>query len=321
MDVKINRWKTKYGVLEGIVSADFYEEGKIKECSVTERNELTTSYGKLIPQYENEGVRNKYINSLSFYKDGSLRKIALQGQRQIKTGIGILNAELLTFYESGRIKRIFPLNGKITGYWTEDNEYELAKTQELNFPFGKINKRLISILFYETGRIKSLTLWPKEVVIVNTPSGKIGVHYGLSLYPEGSIRSCEPAYPVLIETKVGKLTAYDMNANGISGDKNSLNFYEDGSIKSLITSTDSIEIIRKSGENLQFEPGLRPSLLDEEGMDIIPLKVEFYEDKVRINDNENSVFSLKDFTFKIINKPLKIFNKCSNCSECNGCTV
>ncbi|WFR59688.1 hypothetical protein QA584_11545 [Anaerocolumna sp. AGMB13025] len=321
MAVIINISESKYGVIKGIASADFYEDGKIKECSVIERNVLTTSYGKLIPQYENEGVRNKYINSLAFYKDGSLKKIALQGQCQIKTDIGVLSAELLTFYESGRIKRLFPLNGKITGYWTEENEFELAKPQELSFPFGKINKRLISILFYETGRIKSLTLWPKEVVMVNTPSGKLGVHYGLSLYPEGNLRSCEPAYPVLIETRIGKLTAYDMNANGINGDKNSLNFYDDGTIKSLITSTDSIEITKKSGEILKFEPGLRPSLLDEEGMDIISLKVEFYEDKVRINENDNSVFSLKDITFRIINKPLKIFNKCSNCSECNGCTV
>ncbi len=319
MPVVMNVSETKYGVLEGISSVELYDNGKIKECSVTKKNELITPYGRLIPQYQNEGVRNKYIKALALYENGNIKKIALQGQSVVETSIGFMKAELITFYKSGRIKRLFPLNGKITGYWTEENEYELTELQEFNFPFGKINKRIIGILFYESGSIKSLTLWPKEILMLTTPSGKFGVHYGVGIYPDGKLKSCEPAYPVLIDSVIGTLTAFDVNASGINGDKNSLNFNEDGSIKSLVTSTDSIEVIGQSTESHLFEPGLRPSILDEEGMDIIPLKVEFYENKIRINENDKNIFGIGEFDFIIKNSTLTSFNKCSDCSTCKGC--
>ncbi|MGB8453343.1 MAG: hypothetical protein WCD89_13565 [Anaerocolumna sp.] len=321
MTVIMNASETKYGFMEGLSSVEFYDKGNIKECSLIKKNELITPYGILVPQYQNEGVRNKYIKSLSLYENGNLKKIALQEQSTIETSIGPMKTELITFYESGKIKRLFPLNGKITGYWTEENEYELSIPQEFTFPFGKIKKRVIGILFYENGMIKSLTFWPKEVLMLTTPSGKLGVHYGIGMYPDGRLKSCEPAYPVLIDSPIGKLTAYDVNASGINGDKNSLNFNEDGSIKSLITSTDTIKMTKKNGETYLFEPGSRPSLLDEEGMDIIPLKVEFYENKIRINEKEENAFEIVEFNFTIKNNTLKKFNKCSDCSSCTECQV
>ncbi len=317
MPVIMNLSKTKYGVLEGISSVELYENGKIKECSVNKENVLITPVGNLIPQYRDDDVRNKYIKSLSFYENGNIKKIALHKQTVVKSGFGPVKAELITFYESGKIKRLFPLNGKITAYWTEENEYEMAVPQEFIFPFGKIKKKVISILYYETGNIKSLTLWPKELLTIDTPAGKLGIRYGIGMYPDGGLRACEPAYPILINTPIGEISAFDVEASGISGDKNSLNFNEDGSIKSIITSTDSIEVTKKSGKRIQFEPGLRPSMLGEEGMDIIPLKVEFYEDKIRIN--ENNVYVTGDCSFTIKNNILKKLSSCSDCSKCNGC--
>ncbi len=321
----MNSGETKYGVIKGISGIELYNSGNIKECSLTEKNELITPYGKLIPQYQNEGVRNKYINSLSFYESGSLKKIALQEQSLIVTDAGSMKAELITFYENGKIKRLFPLNGKITGYWTEDNEYELAEPMEFSYSFGKLNKRVIGIQFYETGEMKSITFWPKELVKLITPAGTLTGHFGIALYPDGSLKSCEPAYPVLVDTAIGKLTAFDVGAIGINGDSNSLNFYENGSIKSIISSTDRIKVSGANKEILEFEPGLRPSLLDEEGLDILPLKVEFYDGKVRINtndrinENDRNVFGMQECSFSVTNNPLSIFNKCGSCSECRGC--
>ncbi len=319
MPVYINLSETKYGILEGISSVELYDNGKIKECSVNKKNVLNTPAGPLTPQYRDDGARNKYINALSFYKNGNIKKIALQKQSIVESGIGLMKAELITFYESGKIKRVFPLNGKITGYWTEDNEYELAEPQEFILPFGNFKKKIINVLFYENGNIKSITLWPKELAKLNTPADKLYIHYGLCLYPDGSLKSCEPAFPVLIDTVIGKITAFDVNASGINGDINSLNFNENGGIKSVITSTDSIEVTGKNGETRRFEPVLRPGMPDEAGMDIIPLKVEFYENRIKINENNEYVFGIRDYSFTIINKPLKIFSKCSNCSGCNGC--
>ncbi len=316
----MNSTETIYGVIKGISTIELYSSGNLKECSLTEKNELITSYGKLIPQYQNEDVRNKYINSLSFYESGALKKIALQEQSQITTDdAGSMKAELITFYESGKIKRLFPLNGKLTGYWTEENEYELADPMGFTFTFGKFNKRVIGIQFYETGEMKSITFWPKELVKLITPAGTLTGHFGIALYPDGSLKSCEPAYPVLIDTAIGRLTAFDVQAIGINGDSGSLNFYENGSIKSIITSTDRVTVSGPNKEILEFEPALRPSLLDEEGLDIIPLKIEFYHGKVRMNGNDRYVFDLQEYSFSVTNKPLSIFNKCGNCSECRGC--
>ncbi len=317
----MNSAETRYGVINGISSIELYNSGNIKECSLTKKNELITFYGKLIPQYQNEGVRNKYINSLSFYESGALKKIALQEQSLIVTDAGSMKAELITFYESGKIKRLFPLNGKITGYWTEDNEYELAEPMELSFPFGNLNKRVIGLQFYETGEIKSITFWPKELVKLITPAGMLTGHFGIALYPLGTLKSFEPAYPVLVDTAIGKLMAFDVEAIGINGDSSSLNFYEDGSIKSIITSTDTITVSGPDNEILKFEPGLRPSLLDEDGLDIIPLKIEFYDGKVRMNGNDRYIFGLQEYNFSVTNKPLNFFNKCGSCSECRGCAL
>ncbi len=315
----MNLLETKYGVLEGVSSVELYVNGKVKECSVDRHNELNTPVGILVPQYKDEGLRNKYIKSLSFYESGSLKKMALHEQSLIKTSIGALKAELITFYESGSIKRLFPLNGKITGYWTEENEYELATSQEFKFPFGNFKKKVINILFYDTGNIKSITFWPKELLTLNTPAGKSGIRYGMGIYPDGKLKSCEPAYPVTIDTPIGKISAFDINASGISGDINSLNFYEDGSIKSVITSTDSIEMESRNGEKIAFKPGLRQSMLDDNGMDILPLKIEFYEDKIRINNNGKNVYETAAYTFTVKNNTLKATNKCSDCSSCTGC--
>lgn len=319
MNLILNLMDTKYGVLEGVISLELYESGKVKECSTDRHNRLHTPVGILVPQYSNEGVRNKYIKTLSFYENGNLKKAALNEQCIAATDIGPMKAELITFYESGKIKRIFPLNGKITGYWTEENEYELAEPQLFHFPFGNLKKKVINILFYETGNIKSLTFWPKELTFLSTPAGKLGIRYGMGLYPDGRMKSCEPAYPVLVDTPIGKLTAFDAGALGINGDKNSLGFYEDGNIKSVVTSTDSIGLTGINGECILFEPGLRPSMLDEDGMDIIPLKIEFFENKIRINENINYIYDINEYTFSITNKTLKTTSKCGNCSVCSGC--
>jgi len=310
--------ETKYGTLQGISSVELYPDGGLKECVTNEKLVLETNYGKLIPQYESEGIRRRYMKTLAFYPNGILKKIVLEEQTEVETRIGTLNAELIHFYENGKIKRVFPLNGKITGYWTEDNEYELAKNIKFVFDFGIYEKKAINILFYESGNIKSITFWPKEFLSIITPIGKIGVRFGLGLYESGKVRSLEPAYPVVVETPIGKITAFDVNANGVNGDINSLNLYEDGSLCSLVTSTDVIILTDEKGEEIFFRPGVCTGGLEEE-VDVLPLHIKFQDNYICFHNEKEYRYSIKKYKITVKNNSFEAVKKCGSCKSCIGC--
>jgi len=292
----MKEFSTKYGKLKGISNIEFYTDGAIKECKLREYCEMETSYGKLVPQYDEADVRCKYKRSLSFFENGNIQSISFQEQTIIDTSIGKLPAELALFYENGKVKRIFPLNGKITAYWTEQNEYKLAKELDFSFEFGTFKIKIIGINFYEAGGVKSMTLWPRDFIEVLSPYGIIETRIGFSLYPNGAIKSCEPRKHTLINTRIGELHAFDLGAIGLNGDRNSLNFNENGTVKALATSTDKITIKGNDGQLKVHEPGLKPNNFNITVMDLIPLKIEFYEDKVKIDGNE---YIVKDNVFYV----------------------
>lgn len=311
---------TKYGLIKGISTADFYASGAIRECKLNEHNEINTELGTFVPQYEDDGLRRKYIKSMSFYENGNLQSISLQKQTVINTSFGPMLAELITFHENGNIRRVFPVNGKISAYWTELNEYDMAGEIEFNFKFAKFKKKVIGINFYASGTIKSITFWTKDNVSVNTEAGEILCRIGISLYADGNLKSCEPLKPTVVKTPIGNITAYDVTAVGINGDKNSLNFYEDGRIKSLYTSTDKIEIKGKNGEIKTFQPKLKPSILSENAMDVIPYEIQFSEGKVRFCNSVENEFEIDNYEFNISKFSVNITDATNSCSgECGEC--
>ena len=135
--------QTKYGVLNGISSVEFYPDGSLKECILSALNRLATPYGELIPQYETDGIRRKYVKSLSFHQNGNLKSISFQKATIISTPLGAFPAELVIFYPGGEIKRLFPLNGKLSGFWSEEDEYQLAQEIEFSFSFGFFKQKVI----------------------------------------------------------------------------------------------------------------------------------------------------------------------------------
>ena len=292
----MKEFTTKYGQLNGISSIEFYKEGIIKECMLNEYSEIKTIYGIFVPQHDEAEVRRKYKRSLSFYENGNLQSISFQEKTYMNTSMGKLPAELALFYENGNIKRIFPLNGKITAYWTEENEYTLAEEFEFNFEFGSFKNRIIGISFYENAGVKSLTLWPKDFINITSIYGIIEARIGVSLYPSGVLKSCEPRRQTLINTVIGELHAYDLGALGLNGDINSLNFNEDGTVKALRTSSDKITVRNVNGKLDTHEPTLKPNNFNNTIMDVIPLNIEFYLDKAKIEGHE---YNLKENEFCI----------------------
>ncbi|MHC1685412.1 MAG: hypothetical protein AB6733_21135 [Clostridiaceae bacterium] len=314
----MNAVLTRCGNIKGVILEEFYPSGSLKECTLDQKNEIKTNYGLLVPSYENDDLRRKYTRSLSFYETGELKSISLQDQKLISTKIGNIPAELITFHKNGNIKRIFPLNGKISGYWTEEDEYNLAEEIKIDSPLGELKTRASAIQMYDNEDVKSISLWPNDTLNIKLPVGSIEVRYGVSFYSDGKVKSLEPNQPTLIETPIGSMMVYDTTALGIHGDRNSLSFYEDGRIESLVSATDQVDIIDKDGNKTTVKHTLKQNLFNLEVMDIVPLSVEFFNDKVRFNKDKNFEFVIGENAFIINHKPLNVA-KCGDCANCNGC--
>ena len=277
-------YNTKYGELKHISEYSLYPDDTLKECMLLEESKLNTDFGVLIPQYEYGDDRRKYVYSISFYQDGTMRRIALHDKTIIKTPVGEMSAELLTFYKSGKIKRVFPLNGRISAYWSEQDEYKLATEDTLNLLIGEIKGKIIAYSFYEDGTLKDITTWPGEKLHIETPIGAVEGRIGIALYEDGSLKSFEPRMPIKIKTPIGEIEAYDVNANGMNGDKNSLEFYVDGNIKEVTTCSMKISLISHDGEVFEvFEPVQE---WDEDNVEISfsGLKISFKNNKIMFND-------------------------------------
>ncbi|MDF2510312.1 MAG: repeat protein [Herbinix sp.] len=305
---------TKYGELKDVQSPVFYEDGSLKECSLNFLLCLSTPYGILVPQYTiNYRKRNNI--SCSFYRSGTLKKLALEDQTEIPTPVGALPAELVTFYPNGSIKRLFPLNGQLSGYWDEADEYKLATKIPLSLSIGDINAALLTIGFYENGVIKSLTLWPNEEIEARTPLGKIKARIGVSFYPNGNLKSLEPARPTKIFTPIGSFLAFDNNACGISGDTNSLTFTEDGILCAFATSNHTIEVIDLEKNAHRYTP---QQFLDPEDGELFaqPVKISFFQNQIIINDKESYDIASSEFVIKpFLQLPI---SQCCNCSTCGA---
>jgi hypothetical protein len=231
---------TRLPELVGVTSHTEHPNGSMAECTVDEPNTIRTSCGALVPRFSRPDARSKELKSLSFYPSGVLRSISLDAQQTVKTPIGPFPAELVTFYETGEVDSVFPLNGQIGFGWTETEEKQLAQTYSFQFSFGTLTTKIISIRFYPTGEVKSLLLWPDDTVVIPTPMGDCLARSGIRVYPDGALESFEPAVPVDILTPIGIIRAYDVNALTVDGDENSVRFAPDGTLLQVATSGDIV---------------------------------------------------------------------------------
>ncbi|MDQ1276019.1 MAG: hypothetical protein QG610_1594 [Euryarchaeota archaeon] len=303
--------------IKGITSFTTYDSGELKECKLEDYNLISTNYGDLVPQYRNSGIRKKQLKALSFYKSGKVKSISLENQTEINTPIGIFPAEMITFFEDGSINSLFPLNGQISGFWSEEEEGALAQTYDFTFPFGNFSAKIIGLRFYPGGKVRSLIMWPSERIIIDTPAGEIPVRIGFKLFEGGGIESVEPAKPITIETPIGSISAYDANALGIDADTNSLCFDRNGRLISLAT-FDIITVKKSNGEKKITFPKQKPGLTDE--FEKIPIKLIFNDDTIIVDDGIKKVdYRIAECTFRIMLGYYTEAKMCGDCSDCKGC--
>lgn len=309
----------------GITRCEYYNEGAVKDLTFEEINRVETAVGTLIPKFTDGEARRKYTSSVSFYEDGSVKRVALERQTLIDTPIGGYPAECVTFYPNGQLKRFFPLNGKISGYWTIEDETALAQEFQFHLSVGAFKAKIVGASFYESGALKSFILWPGEEIIINTNAGLFPIRIGFSLYESGAVKSLEPAYPIELITPIGDVTVYDENAVGIESDDNSLKFDEHGNIIGFTAAYCSIAAFCSDGRKIAIEPHYEPSMTDDEVMVRLPLAVSIESDEVIIDNGEKTeIFSYSKDSF-VIRKEYNINPKmhagCSgeNCSSCSLC--
>ncbi|PYG87110.1 hypothetical protein LY28_02493 [Ruminiclostridium sufflavum DSM 19573] len=310
--------KTKYGILKGVSAYSTYENGQINSVCIESENKLDTLIGTLIPRYQDYTGRRKSTSCLTFYKSGSVKSIDLQQQTAVSTPVGFIEAELVTFYENGSVKRIFPLNGALSGYWSEEDEAGLCKELSFNLLNKSFNLKINGIFFYPDGAVKSVSFFPGETAFIPTPSGEIKARIGISLSEAGSISSLEPSAPAEINTPIGVLHAYASNALGIHADKNSLVF-EDSLLRELTSSTDIIKITDKADNVHYLSPGFVKSSIDPDKKALLPMKIIFNSNSAVFITSDELTIDYKDIKdIRISTMPLYT-NECTDCTSCGKC--
>jgi hypothetical protein len=309
--------------LEGVTRYETYKSGGVKECNLKKRNSIVTSYGTLIPKYtEPFGIDERLLknrSSISFYENGAMKAIALDKQTEILTSLGSYPCELATFYEDGKLHRVFPLNGLINGYWTEEDEGALAETYSFDWPFGKFKAKIISLRFYPSGQLRALTLWPGEKIVLQTPVGKMSIRNGFSLYEDGRLQSVEPEEPVYLVSQIGMLQSFDDDALGIHADQNSIKFSPHGDLIGFKSSTHGVIVKDEAGNAIKIGPRVVPSYVDISENVIRPIQVSILQELVIIDNGIKHQFELERYKFATYKYDSPLMAGCSNCSSCNAC--
>ncbi len=283
---------------------------------------IVSKYGELIPKDSYEKPRDKYKQSVVYYDSGALKSVYLEEPIQVSTCIGTINAELITFYEDQNIKRVFPLYGQVSGYWTEEEEYKLAVPVSVVYNQIKATVKVLTVSLYHNGALRSITLWKGEHFDVTLPCGHIYARLGASFYESGELKSIEPEKGTLVSTAIGAIEAYDNNPIGINADNNSLVFYKNGEVKSVLTIKTGIIIRDKIGGEYTIKATKRRSLLSYDQYEYVPLQIMFTNEGIEVKDSKGNIVSysyqlhsIETFQNKVINNEMT----CTACEQCGLC--
>ena len=178
--------------------------------------------------------RRKERLRVKYFKDGNIKSVYLNEQTDVHTDYGVIPAELVTFYESGALKRLFPRYGAISAYWSDRDEMEFTDYTDLKVGDRTYHCRPHNLYFREDGSLKSITIYNCDKLEIPTDYGNIATNIGISFYPDGKIESIEPALGTKINLDGKLIRPFNFMADGMHADNNSLKFDRDGKIVSYI---------------------------------------------------------------------------------------
>ena len=277
-----------------------------------------------LPKEEgNQDYRSRDRKSVIYDEEGKIKSIYLNEIQKIETSVGRIECEMVTFYPNGNLHRVFPTFAKISGFWSEEEEGERLEPSMICTPYYEFRAKISCLCFYPDESIKSVTLWPGETVQVEKNGIKIRVRYGLSFYQSGALKSVEPALPIKLEHKTGTYHAFDFMATGVTGDKTSLNFYENGDLLSLKSNMTGIEITDQEGNKQTFLPQLMTNPFDIDSEILMPVEYKFEEDGICFGDSAGNLwhFLYDSFQIEAVKPSYDTLENCGDtCSgQCSSC--
>jgi hypothetical protein len=153
-------------------------------------------------------------------------------------------------------------------------------------------------------------------------AGSFNTKIGFSLYESGELKSAEPDQAILIDTPIGRFSAFDPNANGINADSNSLEFDESGRIISFASISNKVSVQTDKSEFFMLAPEQRQHPLYDDIKITMAMKVsfDFENDTVTITNDEVHTFSMAacGFTVQSIKEDIMgcTPEDCASCSLC-----
>ena len=210
-------------------------------------NEIKTRYGTFIPYSGEAELRKKNKEPVMYHENGEIASIYFEEIRKVNTPLGEIDAEYLTFYPDGTLKRLFPSYGQISGYWTEEDEYSIAPEAEIALCGRTFRVHPLCIAFYPSGKVKSFTIWNRDTVTVDTKYGEVETNFGFDLREDGKLKSIEPVFGTKLETEKGVIYPFDTDNYRLSAENNSLVFDEKGDIVSVKTLRTGLKVSTGTG--------------------------------------------------------------------------
>ena len=212
---------------------------------------VKTRYGTFTACSDASDLRKKYRAPVEYHPDGSLKSIYLQDAEEVTLPAGRFQAELMTFYEDGSIKRLFPLYGKLSSYWDVEDEIKDAPEYVFSVNGRELKIRPQCIYFYPSGKIRSITLWPGDTISVDTSIGPVTSKLGVEIYEDGKIRSIEPVFGTSFATCYGEAKPFMIRKHMLHAEDASLRFDEEGNLISFATLQTKVEVngkVYKAGD-------------------------------------------------------------------------
>lgn len=154
----------------------------------------------------------------------------------------------------------------------------------------------------------------------------------VEFYDNGTVKSAEPEQQVFFSHETGLYIAYDNTPLKDEEHLPTLEFDPDGRVKALRTVGTGLICRpkngakadgRKAGGALHIGAGWRPDPRDTGANVLIPIRIVFFENELRVTDSDglehHLPFDEYDIQVDYLMDNIVMSSGCGDCSTCDGC--
>lgn len=146
----------------------------------------------------------------------------------------------------------------------------------------------------------------------------------VTFYENGNLKTAEPLEPVFIQHSTGLYIAYDNTPLKDEEHLPTLELDESGKIKSLRTVGTGLMCMSSTGKSMRIGAQWRPDPRDTGAEVLIPIRIEFLEDELRVTDSDGQIihvpFSAYDINVDYLTDNIVMASGCGDCSTCSSCS-